>query len=286
MINKTLLQKRFNGAAVSYDQYANVQKKMAQQLLSIMKKHYQKMSSIRILELGCGTGYLTEQLAVSFPNATITAIDFAESMIAVAKTRSYVESVTFRCEDIEHLTLSESFDVIISSATFQWLNDLQTTVNSLYSRHLCEDGLLLFSTFGEQTFRELHIAFQSAKEERNRQNAASVGQRFFTREQLQGLCESVTGDVHVSETCYIEKFTEVREFLQSIRKVGATNSNAESYCQIPSIFRTMLRIYERDFTEEGGIVATYHVLFAYIEKEGKRKNETSTNKSRLETNCI
>ncbi|MBY0597421.1 malonyl-ACP O-methyltransferase BioC [Bacillus bingmayongensis] len=285
MINKTLLQKRFNGAAVSYDQYASVQKKMAQQLLSIMKKHYHKMSSIRILELGCGTGYLTEQLAVAFPNAKITAIDFAESMIAVAKTRNHVESVTFRCEDIEHLTLSESFDVIISSATFQWLNDLQTTLKSLY-RYLFEDGLLLFSTFGEQTFQELHTAFQSAKEEKNIQNSVSVGQRFVTREQLQDVCESVTGDVHVSETCYIEKFATVRGFLQSIRKVGATNSNAESYCQSPSIFRTMLRIYERDFTEEGKIVTTYHALFAYIEKEGKRRNETSTNKNRLEENCI
>ncbi|WP_000608899.1 malonyl-ACP O-methyltransferase BioC [Bacillus cereus] len=285
MINKTLLQKRFNGAAVSYDQYASVQKKMAQQLLSIMKKHYHKMSSIRILELGCGTGYLTEQLAVSFPNAEIIAIDFAESMIAVAKTRNHVESVTFRCEDIEHLTLSESFDVIISSATFQWLNDLQTTVKSLY-RYLFEGGLLLFSTFGNQTFQELHTAFQNAKEEKNIQSSSSVGQRFVTREQLKDVCESITGDVHVSETCYIEKFATVREFLQSIRKVGATNSNAESYCQSPSIFRTMLRIYERDFTEEGQIVTTYHALFAYIEKEGKRRNETSTNKSRLEANCI
>ncbi|MCI0763271.1 malonyl-ACP O-methyltransferase BioC [Bacillus sp. TL12] len=285
MINKTLLQKRFNGAAVSYDQYASVQKKMAQQLLSIMKKHYHKMSSIRILELGCGTGYLTEQLAVFFPNAEIIAIDFAESMIAVAKTRNHVESVTFRCEDIEHLTLSESFDVIISSATFQWLNDLQITLKNLY-RYLFEGGLLLFSTFGEQTFQELHTAFQSAKEEKNIQSSSSVGQRFLMREQLQDVCESITGDVHVSETCYIEKFATVREFLQSIRKVGATNSNAESYCQSPSIFRTMLRIYERDFTEEGQIVTTYHALFAYIEKEGKRRNETSTNKNRLEENCI
>ncbi|HEK9102442.1 TPA: malonyl-ACP O-methyltransferase BioC [Bacillus pseudomycoides] len=285
MINKTLLQKRFNGAAVSYDQYASVQKKMAQQLLFIMKKHYHNMSSIRILELGCGTGYLTEQLAVSFPNAEIIAIDFAESMIAVAKTRNHVESVTFRCEDIEHLTLSESFDVIISSATFQWLNDLQTTLKNLY-RYLFEGGLLLFSTFGEQTFQELHTAFQSAKEEKNIQSSSSVGQRFLTREQLQDVCESITGDVHVSETCYIEKFATVRGFLQSIRKVGATNSNVESYCQSPSIFRTMLRIYERDFTEEGKIVTTYHALFAYIEKEGKRRNETNTNKNRLEENCI
>ena len=69
---------------------------------------------------------------------------------------------------------------------------------------------------------------------------------------MRHICEMETGDVHVSETCYIERFTEVREFLHSIRKVGATNSNEESYCQSPSLFRAMLRIYERDFTEMKG----------------------------------
>lgn len=285
MINKTLLQKRFNGAAVSYDQYANVQKNMAHQLLSIIKERYHKMSPIRILELGCGTGYVTEQLAASFPNAVITAIDFAESMITIAKTRKHVEAVTFRCEDIEHMTLHESFDVIISNATFQWLNDLQTTVKHLY-RYVYEDGLLLFSTFGNQTFQELHTAFQRAKAEKNVQNNAVVGQRFVTLQELRDVCESITGDVHVFETCYIERFSTVRQFLQSIRKVGATNSNTESYCQSPSIFRTMLRIYERDFREEEEVVATYHALFTYIEKRGEEKNEISTNENGLETNCI
>src|SRR3954447_14816438 len=101
MINKTLLQKRFNGAAVSYDQYANVQKKMAHSLLSTLKERYSETSSIRILELGCGTGYVTEQLSNLFPKAHITAVDFADEMIAVAKTRKSLRNVMFRCEDIE-----------------------------------------------------------------------------------------------------------------------------------------------------------------------------------------
>ncbi len=52
-----------------------------------IESRYSANSSIRILELGCGTGYVTEQLSNLFPKAHITAIDFAESMIEVAKTR-------------------------------------------------------------------------------------------------------------------------------------------------------------------------------------------------------
>ncbi|MCP1125037.1 malonyl-ACP O-methyltransferase BioC [Bacillus sp. 3103sda1] len=285
MINKPLLQKRFNQAAVSYDQYANVQKKMANQLLVYMKEHYDAAAQIRILELGCGTGYVTEKLAKSFPNATITAVDFAESMIAKAKTQCNMESVTFRCEDIEHIKLYEQYDVMISNATFQWLNDLSATLANLYN-HLHEDGVLLFSTFGNKTFHELHTSFQRAKTTCAIADATTVGQTFLTGLQLQELCKRITGDIHVAETCYIEIFTTVREFLQSIRKVGATNSNEGSYCQSPSIFRNMLRIYEQDFMEDGRIAATYHALFSYMKKEGKRINETCTNENKLETNRI
>lgn len=285
MINKALLQKRFNAAAVSYDQYANVQQKMAGCLLEHVKEHYSAADNIHILELGCGTGYVTEQLVTSFPNAKITAIDFAESMIEQAKKRCNVKTVTFRCEDIERMNLDKQYDVIISNATFQWLNDLSATLMHVYD-HLHEDGTLLFSTFGDKTFHELHTSFQRAKAVHRERDVTTVGQTFLTVLQLQELCKKVTGDIHVAETCYIESFATVREFLQSVRKVGATNSNEQSYCQSPSIFRSMLRIYERDFKENEQIVATYHALFSYMKKEGKRKNETSTNKNRLEENCI
>ena len=99
---------------------------MAHSLLSTLNRRYSANSSIRILELGCGTGYVTEQLSNLFPKAHITAIDFAESMIEVAKTRQNVKNVMFHCEDIERLRLEETYDVIISNATFQWLNDLKS----------------------------------------------------------------------------------------------------------------------------------------------------------------
>ena len=128
-------------------------------------RRYSANSSIRILELGCGTGYVTEQLSNLFPKAHITAIDFAESMIAVAKTRQNVKNVMFYCEDIERLQLEETYDVIISNATFQWLNDLKQVIRNLF-HHLSIDGILLFSTFGQETFQELHTSFQRAKEEK------------------------------------------------------------------------------------------------------------------------
>lgn len=39
--------------------------------------------------------------------------------------------------------------------------------------------------------------------------------------------------------------------------------------KVPHSFRAMLRIYERDFTGNEGIMATYHALFVHITKEGR-----------------
>ncbi len=86
-------------------------------------------------------------------------------MIAVAKTRQNVKNVTFYCGDIERLRLEESHDVIISNATFQWLNNVKRLIRNLFD-YLSIDGILLFSIFGQETFQELHALFQWAKEEK------------------------------------------------------------------------------------------------------------------------
>lgn len=88
-------------------------------------------------------------------------------------------------------------------------------------QHLSIDGILLFSTFGHETFQELHASVPTCERRKKYKNETSIGQRFYSKDQLLHICKIETGDVHVSETCYIESFTEVKEFLHSIRKVGA-----------------------------------------------------------------
>ena len=81
---------------------------------------------LSILELGCGTGYLTALLRERFPEAAIEAVDFAPAMIARARER--VPDARFVVADIEELELEpESYDLIVSSATVQWLTEPEQT---------------------------------------------------------------------------------------------------------------------------------------------------------------
>ncbi|GMB07937.1 malonyl-ACP O-methyltransferase BioC [Thermolongibacillus altinsuensis] len=260
MIDKQLLQKRFSTNAQTYDQFANVQKKMANALFGQIT-----IRPERILEIGCGTGYLTEKLRRHFPHARITAVDLAPGMIAVAKQRLDAEQINWICGDIEEIELSERYDLIISNATFQWLNDLDRTLLRLYDA-LNDGGQLVFSTFGARTFHELHTSFACALKTQNLNEPLRIGQSFPTLNQLLGRCQCTIPSAAISaaETIEIERFPSVRDFFLSLRKIGATNSTTGRYCQRPSVFKAMMSEYEHRFSENGQIFATYHCLFIDI----------------------
>ena len=59
MIKKELVQKNFNKSSKSYNEFAFVQKYMATELINFVPE---KFSNKRILEIGSGTGILTEKL--------------------------------------------------------------------------------------------------------------------------------------------------------------------------------------------------------------------------------
>jgi ubiquinone/menaquinone biosynthesis C-methylase UbiE len=74
-----------------------------------------------VLEVGCGTGQLTESLADSGLN--LTAIDIGPAMIAAARHRLDGSGVSFQVTSFEDFTAAESsIDLIISGAAFHWVD--------------------------------------------------------------------------------------------------------------------------------------------------------------------
>ena len=80
-----------------------------------------------VLEIGCGTGQLTERLASS--RFRLTAIDIGPSMIAAARRRLAGDradeptAVSFQVTSFEDLAAADaSFDLLISSAAFHWID--------------------------------------------------------------------------------------------------------------------------------------------------------------------
>jgi tRNA (cmo5U34)-methyltransferase len=69
----------------------------------------------RILELGCGTGLLTEQIQKACPAADITGIDLAPEMLALAAAKPGLKKVRFLSQDLRDPWPDGRYDAILTS---------------------------------------------------------------------------------------------------------------------------------------------------------------------------
>ena len=83
----------------------------------------------RILDLGCGTGYLTSQIQQK--GAKVTGIDASPDMIAKAKA-TYPE-VEFFVKDGTDFHFDEKFDAVFSNATLHWIKNADGAIQSVYN---------------------------------------------------------------------------------------------------------------------------------------------------------
>ncbi len=100
-----------------------------------------------ILDLGCGDGGLTEQLALLVPDGQVLGIDASEGMIAAAQNRSQA-NLSFERMDINTIHFQNMFDVIFSNAALHWILDHKRLLRNAYEA-LKENGALLWDFAGD-----------------------------------------------------------------------------------------------------------------------------------------
>jgi tRNA (cmo5U34)-methyltransferase len=78
--------------------------------------------SIRVLDLGCGTGTITKTLKEKFKNAEVTCLDIAENMAEMAKIKlQEYKDIDYVIGDFYDYDFSENYDVIVSSLALHHL---------------------------------------------------------------------------------------------------------------------------------------------------------------------
>lgn len=100
-----------------------------------------------ILDLGCGDGRLTEELAGLVPDGNVLGIDASKGMIATAKNKEK-QNLSFRQMDINQLDFENKFDVIFSNAALHWVKDHVKLLENSY-RALKAHGVILWDFGGD-----------------------------------------------------------------------------------------------------------------------------------------
>ncbi|MDR6878379.1 malonyl-ACP O-methyltransferase BioC [Bacillus sp. 3255] len=254
-------------SAGSYDRHAAVQRTMAMQLGEELP--YEVAQPAVILDVGCGTGDLTGRLAAAWPQAAITALDIAPGMLQAAQRRLQSAQaagvgVRFLQADVERWSPcaeEASFDLIVSSACFQWLRDPKMTLRHL-RRMLRPGGQLAFSTFGPDTFYELHASFHEVYRSLNlRPQRHGLAFRSGA-EWCELLAEAGFTSVHERRSMYRATYPSPRDFLLAVKELGASASEARAVPGVSArrLFAGMYQAYTNKFSTQEGVGATYELL--------------------------
>jgi len=202
-MNKELIKKRFQKNIETYAENAKVQKQMAEKLLTYLEEEEYS----QVLEIGCGVGILTEKLCSKIKYDSYTANDIVPDCEQYLNKIS--ENINFVCEDIEEyiLNYSNQFDLIISNASFQWVEDFEKFIHKLLKK-LKPNGILIFSTFGKENFREIRMISDKTI-------------TYYSKSELENILNSYS--CKTDEEIYVLSFKTPREVLKHIKLTGVNS---------------------------------------------------------------
>ena len=163
-LDKRRMRESFEHATDTYDAVAVLQREIADRLLARLE--VVRLKPQVILDIGCGTGYDVRKLMQRYPRARVLGLDIVAAMANRARRNSglwrrLTGRCGFACGDAERLPLAPaSVDMIVSNLALQWCDP--HTVFAEARRVLRPGGLLMFTTFGPDTLRELRDAWRAA----------------------------------------------------------------------------------------------------------------------------
>lgn len=144
MLNKELVKQRFEKNLSTYTDNAIIQKHMASELVASLIANCSENFS-QILEIGCGAGTLTREILNQLKFEELFANDIVENSLTSEFLSDKIHELYGDCEKIP---FPKNLDLVISNATFQWLENLPAVLEKV-SSSLNSGGILAFNTFEE-----------------------------------------------------------------------------------------------------------------------------------------
>ena len=159
---KKRIQKHFDLKADCYESSAVLQREVCNRMLERLS--WLKTRPEMILDAGAGTGQGTKGLMAYYKSSKVVAMDLSLSMLQQIRRKGGVfRKPALLCADAEQLPfLDASFDMVFSNLMLQWCDPKKVFKESL--RILKPGGLLMFSTFGPDTLKELRYSWSKVDE--------------------------------------------------------------------------------------------------------------------------
>ncbi len=156
-VDKSLVGRRFSAARETYRRGASVQRRVAESLWSRVEPLIEgKRDFGRIIEVGAGTGVLTElyEMALTCGGCRCSSLELWDLAEHFGMLPSNASWLTCDAETCIRSVEPESVNLLLSSSTLQWFHSPERFVAEAY-RVLRKGGIAAFALYGEGTFSQL-----------------------------------------------------------------------------------------------------------------------------------
>lgn len=255
-LDKLKIKHAFSNASTTYDCVAQLQRDVGRDLLT---QFLPQNLTGNVVDIGCGTGFLTQSLFPYCQNANLIALDLALPMLHTTREK-LANSVRYVCSDAENLPFAKnSIDTLLSNVALQWCQPIDNALSEL-NRVLNANGTLIFSTFGLQTLCELKVAWASVDD-------FPHVNTFYNAQQLQqALQEAGFNSFEIKVQRYLPRYESVLDLMRELKHIGAHNVNSarSRHLTTKTALQTMIENYP--CTKSGEIIATFEVIFVKAKK--------------------
>ncbi len=156
MSRPSLQNMRWNAA--DYAANSVVQQAWARELIA----RFNLRGDEHILDVGCGDGKVTAEIARAVPRGTVTGVDASPQMIEFAREmfpHRKAPNLEFQVMDARHIRFAQQFDLTFSNAALHWVDDHQAILRGMASV-LKPGGRLIVSCGGKGNAQDVFVVLR------------------------------------------------------------------------------------------------------------------------------
>ena len=249
------IRQAFSSSAMQYEALAGLQREIGRELL---KRLIDKEECARILDVGMGTGRLTNQLGFYFPEAKVVGIDFASGMIEYAREK-YPSLAIVQADAARLPFRKEVFDIITSNLAYQWVEDLEQAFVFSFAA-LKKNGTFCFTMFGEKTLEELFAALDYALNGNQDDQQLRVKRLPSVEDTRSALVKAGFADISTELEMIKVHFENMSSLLQWLKDIGANTVSHNAYIG-KDLLRRAEDYYNQRFQDRWGVYASFQVIW-------------------------
>lgn len=160
-LDPRLVRRAFDRASSTYDRAAVVQGEIRDRLLE--RLDVVRLQPSAVLDLGAGTGHASRALKRRYPGARVIAVDLSHGMLREGRRQQGWRQRFHAVEaDAHRLPIrTASIDLVLSNLMLEWCQEPDAVFAEI-RRVLRPQGLLMFTTLGPDTLKELREVWRRA----------------------------------------------------------------------------------------------------------------------------